>query len=101
MLQLCVEQILTIALKGDCVMTKRTLYIFSDQLEIPKAYETEFKQEIYATAYRNGRATVDYDEDISMSYLKMLCEEYLKGYLDGVRDEMVFQHDEAIKKALE
>ena len=59
----------------------RNLYIFSGKLEVPKVYEYEFQQSLYATEYRNGRAIVDLGEDLSMSSLQMLREECIRGYL--------------------
>ena len=79
----------------------RNLYIFSGKLEVPKVYEYEFQQSLYATEYRNGRAIVDLGEDVSMSRLQMLREECIRGYLDGIRDELLFQQAEEMKKALE
>lgn len=82
-------------------LTRNHYLAFSEKLDIPKVYETECQQSIYATLYRNGRITVDNREDISITYLQMLCEEALKGYLDGIRDEILFQNAKEMEEALE
>lgn len=77
--------------------TRNHYLAFSGKLEIPKVYETESQQSIYATSYRNGRIKADHGDDISMGYLQMLCEEALHGYFDGIKDELMFQADKEMK----
>jgi len=82
-------------------LTRNHYLAFSEKLEIPNVYETEDKQSIYATYYRSGRIKADFGDDVSMKYLQMLREEALKGYLDGIRDELLFQEAQQMEKALE
>ena len=78
----------------------RNLFIFSDKLEIPTAYEDPEQQALYEAQYRAGRARVDLGRDISLDYFHFLREECIRGYLDGVRDELLFQHAERSKEEL-
>ena len=86
-------------LKGDDIMI-RNHFIFSDKLEIPTAYEDSEQQAQYEAEYRAGRARVDLGMDISLNYFHYLREECIRGYLDGVRDELLFQHAERSKEEL-
>ncbi len=43
---------------------------------------------------------VDRGDDVSMNLLQILNEESIRGYLDGIRDELLFQGKAKIKEAL-
>lgn len=77
----------------------RNLYIFT-KFDVPEVYDNNYQQGLYATEYRNGRALVDRGDNVSITYLQMLNVESLQGYLDGIRDELIFQEEEALKESL-
>lgn len=79
----------------------RNHFIFSDMLEIPTAYDDSEQQALYALEYRNGRALVDRGSNISLDYFHHLREECIRGYLDGVRDELLFQRAERRNEELQ
>lgn len=77
----------------------RNMEIYSGKVKIPQMYEDEGKQAFYATEYLNGRAAIDSGE-ISVWRIQVLREECLRGYLDGIRDERLFQMAEEEKEVL-
>lgn len=72
---------------------QRQLYIYGEELEIPQVYNNDYQQGLYETEYRNGRVLVDRNENVSMNYLKTIRQECVRGYLDGIRDELLFQEE--------
>lgn len=72
------------------------------KLDVPKVYENEYQQELYVTKYREGRELVNRGDNVSIFLLHLLAlsEESLRGYLDGIRDELLFQSETGIEEAL-
>lgn len=73
----------------------RNHYLAFSKIEIPQVYQNELQQALYEMQYRSGRILVDGGKEyLSIEYLKTLREECVRGYLDGVRDEVFFQEAE-------
>ena len=78
---------------------QRRCYIL-DEMEVPRVYDNDSQQKLYEEEYRQGRLIVIFPSLISIGYLRELGEERLRGYLDGIRDEILFQSNQKRKKAV-